>query len=219
MELINHLENCFTKAQNGESKLTKKLLALDGMSGNLTRHFYNNLLEMEGARYLEIGTWKGSSVCSAMYKNQAIVVCIDNWSEFGAPKDDFLANFKKYKGKNQAKFIEGNCFELDLTGLPKFNIYLYDGGHSVEDQSNAITYFIDCLDDVFILIIDDWNWSWVRTGTYLGIEKANLKTLWAKEIILTENDEHTEAKEAKETWWNGMGVFLLQKQNDRTTDI
>ena len=29
---------------------------MDGMTGKKTRHFYNNLLNTEDARYLEIGT-------------------------------------------------------------------------------------------------------------------------------------------------------------------
>ena len=37
------------------------------MTGIKTRHFYNNILNTDDARYLEIGAWKGSSICSAMY--------------------------------------------------------------------------------------------------------------------------------------------------------
>jgi hypothetical protein len=59
------------------------------MTGVYTRHFYNNLLTMDDARYLEIGTWAGSSVCSAMFKNKAKVVCVDNWSQYDGPKETF----------------------------------------------------------------------------------------------------------------------------------
>jgi len=72
---------------------------MEGMSSTKTRHFYNNLLQMTDARYLEIGTYKGSSVCSAMFNNRAKVICIDNWSEFGGPRSEFLINFKKYQGQ------------------------------------------------------------------------------------------------------------------------
>jgi len=44
--------------------------------------FYNNLLNTDNAKYLEIGTLKGSSVCSTMYNNNANIVCIDNFSKF-----------------------------------------------------------------------------------------------------------------------------------------
>jgi len=91
-------------------KITNEIINIDGMSGTKTRHFYNNLLNTEDVRYLEIGTWKGSSVCSAMCGNKATVVCIDNWSEFGGPKAEFLINFEKFKGENNATFIENDCF-------------------------------------------------------------------------------------------------------------
>jgi len=74
------IETAFENAENCNSKITDDIIQMEGMSGTKTRHFYNNLLNTEDARYLEIGTWKGSSVCSAMCNNQAKVVCIDNWS-------------------------------------------------------------------------------------------------------------------------------------------
>jgi hypothetical protein len=76
------IETAFKNAENNISKNTNDIINMEGMSGTKTRHFYNNLLNTEDSRYLEIGTWKSSSVCSAMCGNKAKVVCIDNWSEF-----------------------------------------------------------------------------------------------------------------------------------------
>jgi hypothetical protein len=112
-ELRQHIETAFEKAKRNESKITTGILNMQGMSGIKTRHFYNNLLNRDDARYLEIGTWKGSSVCSAMCENKATVVCIDNWSEFDGPKNEFLINFNTYKGENDARFIEQDCFTVD----------------------------------------------------------------------------------------------------------
>jgi hypothetical protein len=207
----NHINNCFQKAENNISKITDDIINLDGMTGTKTRHFYNNVLSMDDARYLEIGTWKGSSVCSAMFGNKAKVVCIDNWSEFGGPKQEFLSNFNKYKGENDATFIENDCFKVDISSLPKFNVYMYDGNHTDESHFKALTHYYDCLDDTFILIVDDWNWQAVRDGTKNAIEKLNLKVLHKIEIRLTYNDSHTPINIAKTTWWNGIYVAILQK--------
>ena len=125
----NHIENAFKNAENNISKISDDIILMDGMSGTKTRHFYNNILNFPDARYLEIGTWKGSSVCSAMYNNKAKVVCIDNWSEFENVKDEFLNNFEKFKGENEAIFIENDCYNIDVSILPNFNIYMYDGNH------------------------------------------------------------------------------------------
>ena len=199
------INNAFENAEINVSKIISDIINIDGMSGIKTRHFYNNLLNFEDARYLEIGTWKGSSVCSAMYKNNAKVVCIDNWSEFNGPKQIFLDNFNKYKGNNDAQFIENDSFKVDVSLLPKFNIYLYDGDHSDACHYNALIHFYNCLDDTFIFIVDDWNWENVRKQTYKSIDNLKLKILFQKEIIIP----HV----TKETWWNGIFVAILQKQN------
>jgi len=208
---INHVIAAIDNAEKRKSKLPQSILDMDGMSGNKTRHFYNNILDMPDARYLEIGTWKGSSVCSAMYGNTANVVCIDNWTLFGGPKDEFLENLNKYKGENQVQFIEQDSFTVDVSKLPKFNIYLYDGDHSVKAQYRALTYFINCLDDVFILIVDDWNRINVRNGTMRAIRDLKLDVKYKKEIILTNNNSHTPMPKAKRSWWNGIFIAVLSK--------
>jgi hypothetical protein len=205
------VETAFQNAENNISKITNDVINMEGMSGTKTRHFYNNLLNTEDARYLEIGTWKGSSVCSAMCGNKAKVTCIDNWSEFGGPKFEFLVNFEKFKGENEATFIENDCFNVDVSILPKFNIYMYDGNHSNESHYKSLLHYYDCLDDVFIFIVDDWNAQDVRDGTINSIQKLNLKVLYEKNIRLTWDNSHTPQPQAKDTWWNGIYVAILQK--------
>lgn len=211
--LIFHVQYSFLNAEKELSKIDSGILKMEGMSGKKTRHFYNNLVSMEDARYLEIGTWKGSSVCSAMCQNKASVICIDNWSEFGGPKDEFLKNFNSYKGSNKATFIEQDCFKVDVSTLPKFNIYMFDGNHEEESHFKALLHYYECLDDVFIFIVDDWNWDYVRKGTQESLERLNLNILWSKEIRLTSDNSHTSQPLASETWHNGIFVAVLQKKN------
>jgi hypothetical protein len=205
------IEQSFQNAENNISKINDEIIKMQGMSGTKTRHFYNNLLNSKDARYLEIGTWKGSSVCSAMYGNKANVVCIDNWSEFGGPKQEFLTNFNKFKGENNAFYIENDCFKVDITKLPKFNIYMYDGNHTNESHYKALVHYYNNLDDIFIFIVDDWNWKDVREGTKNSIKKLNLKILYEKEIRLTWDESVTPEPQLSQTWWNGIYVAILQK--------
>jgi hypothetical protein len=211
--MINKLKLFFENAENGISKIDENLKLMEGMSGIKTRHFYNNLLSIEGAKYLEIGTWKGSSVCSAMYGNSGTILCIDNWSEFGGPKSEFLENLEKYRGNNNVKYIESDCFQLDISTIGKFNIYMYDGEHSHDSHYRALSHFYNCLDDTFIYIVDDWNWQAVRNGTKNAIEAMKLSVLYDKEIRLTWNEDHTPMDVAAKTWWNGIYVAILQKQS------
>lgn len=212
MKLYNYLiEKAFEDAENNVSKITDEIIHMDGMTGTKTRHFYNNLMNYYDARYLEIGTWKGSSVCSAMCNNQATVLCIDNWSEFGGPKKEFIRNFCKFRGNNNAMFIEDDCFDIDVSVLPKFNIFMYDGNHSVDSHFKALVHYYDCLDDVFIFIVDDWNCPEVREGTMESIKALNFNVLYEKEIRLTFDNTHTPMDIARNSWWNGIYVCVLQK--------
>jgi len=214
MDYANHIQQSFNLAQQNSSKCSSEILSMEGMSGSRTRHFYNNILNMKDARYLEIGTWKGSSVCSAMYGNNASVVCIDNWAEFNGPKNEFLQNFEKFKGQNNASFIEQDCFTVDVSKLPKFNIYLYDGDHKEICHYKALTHYIDCMDDTFIFIVDDWNWKCVRDGTLNAIRDLNLKMNFKLEYKTTFNDTHPlHGSPHQLLWHNGIAVFVLEKTN------
>lgn len=209
---INHIKSSLINAENLNSKINEYILNMEGASGIKTRHFYNNLCSMEDSRYLEIGTWKGSSVCSAMCNNNASIVCIDNFSQFGSPKSEFLINFNQFIGNNNALFIENDCYNVDISSLPKFNIYMFDGDHSYSSQFNALTHYYHAMDDIFIYIVDDWNWSDVRNGTNDAIKHLNLDILYKKEIRLTFDNSHTPSDIAQSSWWNGIFISVLKKK-------
>lgn len=207
MNLKDHLISSIEGAESNTSKIGESILSLEGMTGVKTRHFYNNICNMTDARYLEIGSWRGSSICSAIYENDLSAVCIDDFSEFNEkeyPGDTLRSNIKSLKGDNNIRFIESNCWDIDVSSLPKFNIYMYDGDHSEESQFRALEYFLDCLDDEFIFIVDDWNWDQVENGTRRAINDLNVETVFEKEIKWRGSIEVNE-------WWNGVGTFVLRK--------
>ena len=212
IELSSHINTSFEKAERGLSNITSDIVSMEGMTGTKTRHFYNNLLNRPDTRYLEIGTWKGSSICSGMYGNHAMVVCIDNWSQFQGPKDIFLQNLNKYKGDNNVTYIESDCFLVDVSTLPSFNIFMYDGDHSKEAHYKALIHYYSCMDDIFVYIVDDWNWQDVRDGTLQSIKDLSLTILYEKEIRLTYDNSVTPEPELSSGWWNGIYVAILQKK-------
>jgi hypothetical protein len=206
------IDLAFEHAIAETSSITEEIEQMEGMTGTQTRHFYNNMLKMNDARYLEIGTWTGSSVCSAMCGNKATVVCIDNWSEFGGPKEKFSEYFTKYKGENTARFIEADCFKVDIRTLPKFNIFLYDGAHDEESHYKVLIHYYDCLDDTFIFIVDDWNHQVIREATYRAIKDLNLRIVYSREVhTKLEGMTMIEQSAAKWQWWDGIYVAILQK--------
>lgn len=200
---IDHVEKAGVDAEECTSKCSPDIMDLDGMSGVFTRHFYNNVVSMENTRYLEIGTWKGSSTCSAMFGNEADVVCVDNWSEFGDVKKDFLENVEKFKGANKLTIVEKDAFTTTVSDFPhKFNIYLYDGHHSIESHEKSLTHLIDAMDDVFIFMVDDWGWGDSQTGTHQALAKLGL---------VIEYEKSYAEPGGSEGWWNGCGVYVLRK--------
>jgi hypothetical protein len=209
--LIKNVEKCLNLANEYKSKVDSQILTMHGMSGIKTRHFYNNICSMEDARYLEIGTWKGSSICSAMCNNKMTCVAIDNWSEFGGPKNEFLENFNKFKGENNATFIEKNCWDIDVSKLGKFNIYMYDGNHSDRSHFQALNHYLPCLDDEFIYLVDDWNWRWVRNGTIQSIKDNKCEILYNKVIRTTNDNSHGQPNGKDSDWHNGISIFVLKK--------
>lgn len=55
---------------------------------------------------------------------------------------------------------------------------------------------------MFIAIIDDYNWKEVQEGMIEVIKKYTV--LYKKEIFTTGEDP--------EDFWNGLGIFILQKK-------
>lgn len=134
-KVIYHIVDSIEKAEKNISKIDintpegKEILEYKGMTGTKTRHLYNNLSSMKNVKYLEIGTWYGSSSISAIYKNTIQGTFIDNWSQFGGDSNIFKNVIEKYTTPPASyKLIEANCWEVDTSTLGTFNVYLYDGG-------------------------------------------------------------------------------------------
>ena len=78
-----NLKLSFFQALAMNTKLSDEIKFMPGMSGKKYRYFINNFVsQTDNPRYLEIGSWTGSTVCSALYGNAAKAVCIDNWLKF-----------------------------------------------------------------------------------------------------------------------------------------
>ncbi len=222
---VSHVISCIEKARRGESKCTREILDLDGMSGNMTRHLYNTLCELRrpdggAARYLEVGAWKGSSTLSALYQNPVHATIIDNWSEFGSPRAYFRANLGRVLGMpgaesdamfsdqltqpgQQLQLVNEDCFQLttELKFAP-YDIYLYDGFHSQEAQRQALTDLWQHLADPCIVLIDDWEWAQVQAGTREGLEAVGAQVVASWDVL---------EPGGRGGFWNGSGIFVLRK--------
>ncbi len=159
--------------------------------------------------YLEIGTWKGSTLIAALYENQSTVVdaiALDNWSQFGGPQNVCKAHVDQFLKNIPLRFYDAHSFNFPVAErFPSaVNIYFYDGGHSQLEQELAFTYYNSALDDVFIAIVDDWNWGRVQTGTFEAFKKLNYTILYEKALFTNANGDSY-------GWWNGIYVAVIRK--------
>jgi hypothetical protein len=207
--LISHVQTSITRAENLQSKLSSEVLDLTGMSSPKVRHFLNNLCSIPDVHYLEIGCWQGSTFVASMYENYGTVstaVAIDNWSEFGGPKQEFLHNCNKFLPRNYYSFYEKDCFAIDVKSIcpGAINVYFYDGAHTQIDQEQAFTYYNSVLDDLFVAVVDDWNHPPVPLGTREAFRKLGYQVLFEAELPSRGNKDI-------EYWWNGLYVAVIRK--------
>jgi hypothetical protein len=211
--LIAYVEKAFYQALDGAGKIDPAVLAMDGMSGRKYRLLINNLIEaIPDARYLEIGTWAGSTLCSAINQNKVRATAIDNWSEFGGPKAQFLSNLERFRTPGaDVTFIESDFRKIDYAGLGRFNVYMFDGPHTTADQYDGISLPLPALENEFVLIVDDWNHGPAREGTLKALAALNLNVLHAFAIRTTLDGSHPTLARQASDWHNGYFIAVVSK--------
>lgn len=245
---IERVEAALFCANNNQTKLTdKQLKEVKGLSGQKIRILLNELVK-EDTNYLEVGTFTGSTFINAMYGNNpksSIVVdsfsANDSWEmdmkvdiEYHGAKIKnglflhFLENCKR-NGVRNFTCIQGDCFNLlppDKFDIRDVDTYLFDAGHTKEDHTKAITYYLNNLADVFIYVVDDWNDSIVREGTRIGFQSSFVKVHKEWEIF-SEVKTINKEKHYDKHWWNGYYIavcekpyaFMLPEENDEIKDL
>ncbi|EGB02928.1 hypothetical protein AURANDRAFT_68439, partial [Aureococcus anophagefferens] len=197
--LAAHVAFAVRAARRGLSALTapdyRGALDIVGMSDAYGRHLLNNLLNAAGSRYLEIGTFKGSTLVAAKRPRQNQIfkalagnefqvdraLAVDSYAfggdatfvgdirQSGAEvRDEALANLETFldpRAADRRELRVADCFSVDAATIGRFNVYLYDGDHEYDDQFRAFTHFDEALEDVFVALVDDWNHEPVRLGT------------------------------------------------------
>ena len=219
VNLIDTVKNALIKSKNNESKISEKTKNLPGLTSEKVKHFINNLCELPDCKYLEAGVFQGSIFAAAVERNDLVATAIDNFSESsimpmdsnvninsekGNNKEIFLRNIKDLVLNKQVNIIDSNVFETDLNKISlKSNVIFMDIEHTYESHYNFLNKFYEKIDNTFVYVVDDWNWLQVREATFKSIEDLKLKTLFKEEIFTKGED--------KNDYWNGLGIFVLNK--------
>ena len=199
-----------------------RILEIEGMSGRKYRQLVNEIIASTiDPRYLEIGSWAGSTACAAIHGNRLQATCIDNWSEFGNAKEAFFSNVNAslHSGVDFS-FIESDFRRVDYRDIGTYNVYLFDGPHRESDHYDGIRMAQPALADTHVLIVDDWNWSGVRLGSLRGLADEGLGILFSIEIRTTRDDSLPLSVEGKATdWHNGYFVAVCRKRGVTSADL
>ena len=200
-DLINHANFSIKNSMNNISKLPQNILDINGFSGTKTRHLYNNICSIDGISYLQVGVFEASSPVSAMYGNNITATLIENEGKTHLVKDINMYVNNKYT------FINKHFMNVDVSTIPKADVFIYDGKTFLSEAKNAITHYYNALNKYAIIIVDDWNWVKVREGVESSFKKLKTKILF-RYAVFTEEPHYLVGKD---NYWNGFSIFVIEK--------
>ena len=151
----------------------------------------------DGEAYLEVGTFRGTSLISAMLGNDGEFVALDNWSMAEGSREQLGANLERYE--LEATILEGDAFETLRNGVPSpIGAYYYDNGHEYEQQVEGLRLAESYLASPALMIVDDTDWERVERAVddYLAQQPR------ATEIFRADGKDHGHPE-----WWEGMRVL------------
>jgi hypothetical protein len=200
-------------ASESKGKLDPDALSIRGMSGKKFRYFLNNLIEtVSNPRYLEIGCWQGSTLCSALHKNALTALAIDDWSQFNGPIEAFFANVSRHcSQQTRISILTKDFRQVDYGAFGSFNIYFFDGPHKYKDQYDALALTMQALDDEFIFLVDDWNVRPVREGTMEAISDLGLTVRHHATLRTALDGTKPAVRGENSDWHNGYFFSVLAK--------
>ncbi len=152
--------------------------------------------------FVNVGIWHGYTLLCGMVGNpEKACVGVDNFSEFGGPREEFLKRFERFKSTNhlfcEADYIE--YFAKIHTG--SIGVYIYDAEHSYANQLQGLRIAEPYLAKGCVILVDDTDWIEPRTATVDFLSQSQYKY----QILF---DQRTEVN-AHPTFWNG--IMLLRK--------
>jgi predicted O-methyltransferase YrrM len=153
-----------------------------------------------GESYVEIGTYRGTSLIAAALGNAGSFVGIDNFSFRDGTREQLDANLERF-GVAGAEVIEGDAFELlrgEALGGKTVGVYYYDNGHQYEQHLDALRLIEPYLASPALLIVDDSDWEQVARADRAYLDSQPRARL-ALEIV--------GSGPGQPWWWEGVHLI------------
>ncbi|MBV8098395.1 MAG: class I SAM-dependent methyltransferase [Verrucomicrobia bacterium] len=152
------------------------------------------------ACFVNVGVWNGFTLLSGMVGNPGKrCIGVDNFSEFGGPREQFLGRFNAYKSESHEFFDADYRAYFESVHTGEIGFYIYDGNHSYENQLLGLKLAEPFFGSGAVVLVDDTNGSEPRQATLDFIHQSANKY----EIL---RDTNTLANKHP-TFWNGIIIF------------
>jgi protein O-GlcNAc transferase len=115
-----------------------------------------------GESYVEVGTYRGTSLISALLGNEGDFVGIDNFTLGDGNREQLDANLARFGLDGRATVLEGDAFELvpgGALGDRRVGVWYYDAAHDYEHQLEGLRMVEPYLAPRALLIVDDSEWD------------------------------------------------------------
>jgi hypothetical protein len=161
-----------------------------------------SLLE-PGESYVEIGSYRGTSLIAASLGNDADVVGIDNFTMGDGSPEQLDANLRRWGVA--ASVLEGDAFALVPGGVLRdrsVGVYYYDASHSYDAQLAGLRMIEPWLADRALLLVDDSDWEKVGRAIADYVAAQPL----AQVLLEIGGEEH-----GRPWWWEGVTALAFRR--------
>jgi predicted O-methyltransferase YrrM len=162
----------------------------------------------EGEVYLEVGTYQGGSLISALLNNSSRAIGVDAFSEF---KD--TNNFERTRknlidfGVSDRVVLHNKTYQQFFSELPaeaKFQVYYYDGQHDYEGQLAGMETAWNFLQPGSLILVDDYSYREVREAVTQFL--YNHQEHIGVQFVMAPMGDF---ENVGEIWWNGCVVLRV----------
>jgi len=154
----------------------------------------------EGESYVEVGTYRGTSLIAAMIGNDGDFVALDNWSMGEGSGEQLELNLARFGLSGRPDLLEGDAFETLRSGALEgrtVGVYYYDNGHEYEQQLDGMRLIEPYLASPALVIVDDTDWERVERAVDDYLEQQPRAT----EILEIDGKDRGHPE-----WWEGMRI-------------
>lgn len=172
----------------------------------------------EDEAYLEVGTFKGRSICAAVHGGAGKrFYAMENFLEFGMAgqeaQAELMDNLSRYAGDADVQLLEGDCFTLmarpGRIDRP-VGVYFYDGEHTLLAHYLALAVVEPLLADEALVLVDDASWPLVQRAHRLFLRRH---PGW--QVSATWDARHADDPR----WANGLHALVFRRTGTSSAGI